>query len=471
MKKLLLVLITILFFNIMYTYTGNTDFPNPFETRNKRFQITGSSGATGSLWSNQISGPSAYPIGYGQPGTPWGPTGPTVATMPVNQPGYVAPYIAPYIAPTGGGVPNPTPVPTPTQPSGGVNVGDKRSGGPTGTEKWTGNEWVPEYGAGGGQLAYDPSQQIRSDIEGEYNDYFAQLDEMMNTSLPAQQTAMQGIATSQGTQAETTLGGQRTQGLADLATQTRQTEAGQAKTLQNLAEDIRNQFKAGQIYLGARGAGDSSAANQYSYAIAKMGSQARGSVLQQTTEIRNQIADKEFRLNNTYNTELNNIKEQVNQKILEIANWFSQSQQQIQTMKAQGQLQKGTDLVSLSRQLLQNATQKMLMIQQESANKRSMLDQWAMNNSTTINQLKTNIAAIGSYQSPGINQPNISGQLQTGAGGEANYVPTGYGFRNTAGQGWTDKTKYPVGSFTGDDGKTYTRYSDGTSGPTQWTWG
>ncbi len=41
---------------------------------------------------------------------------------------------------------------------------------------------------------------------------------------------------------------------------------------------------------------------------------------------------------------------------------------------------------------------------------------------------------------------------------------------NSQGQAWTDTTKTPVGTFKGKDGKTYTRYSDGSSGKTVWNY-
>ena len=43
-------------------------------------------------------------------------------------------------------------------------------------------------------------------------------------------------------------------------------------------------------------------------------------------------------------------------------------------------------------------------------------------------------------------------------------------WKSSKGQIWTDTNKTPVGTFTGKDGKTYTRYSDGSSGSTIWSY-
>lgn len=277
----------------------------------------------------------------------------------------------------------------------------------------------------------DMSAQVRNDINQGYNNYFATLDSILNNDLPAQQQAQLGIAQAQGQQATNTLGAQREQGLADLGTQRRQTEQGQAKSLLSLADDVRNQFKAGQVYLGARGAGDSSAANQYSYAISKMGNQGRGNIMQQSAEIQNQINDRETRLKTTYDTELKNIQSAVDQKVMEVAQWFANAQAQLKQAKAQGQLSQGQDLANLSKQLLQTATQQMLATQQEASNRRSMLDQWALNNSKTIQEAKTNLSGVANYQAPGIANPGITGQLAADSSGNVSYN-RGAGYSNIA---------------------------------------
>jgi len=44
------------------------------------------------------------------------------------------------------------------------------------------------------------------------------------------------------------------------------------------------------------------------------------------------------------------------------------------------------------------------------------------------------------------------------------------GWYNQKGEQWTDTSKVPVGTFKGKDGKTYTRYSDGSTGSTSWSY-
>lgn len=352
--------------------------------------------------------------------------GPTTSPMPVLNAsvpiGNTTYTNLPGVDPTPSPAPQNPPATDPTKTNEGETIGGEPDiivDGRLFSSQEDYDKWVQAGGAA--------AEQARNEINQGYDLYFQQLDEMLNTSLPASKTAQEGIVSAQKTKAESTLEGQKTQGLADLQSNRETIQGKQVKTLQDLAEDIRNQFRAGQIYLGARGAADSSAANQYAYAISKMGNKARGSVLSQTAELQKNVDDKEFALKNVYDTEMRNINADYDEKINQIGTWFADQQLQIQQMKASGQVQKGTDLANLSKQLLNNATQALLMAQQDRYNKESALQQWAMNNNTTISGLKSTLAQLSQGVNTNVFQPQFNGAIQTDAQGNMNYAPTGYG--------------------------------------------
>ena len=139
--------------------------------------------------------------------------------------------------------------------------------------------------------------QARSDIEGGYNQYFSQLDQMLG-GIPGQRTGQEQIVGNNYNQGISDINAQRTSSLGDLATSERKNQEQQVKSLTDIADNIRNLFKTGNVMLGTRGAGDSSAADQYSYAVTQLGSKQRGDVLSQTRSIQNDIADREAKLNN-----------------------------------------------------------------------------------------------------------------------------------------------------------------------------
>lgn len=238
--------------------------------------------------------------------------------------------------------------------------------------------------------------QLRGDISSGWDSYISSLDDQF-TGLAGQRTAQEGIAGSQYQQGLNSLGLQREQGLQSLEQNRASAEQNQTRNLRDISENIRNAFMAGNIYLGSRGAGDSSSANQYSYALNKMGTQQRSGVMNETATILADIDARSNDLNNIYNTEVNNLEQGKNQQMQEIASWFSDAQNQLAGLKSQGQLGKSQDLASLSKNVLDRAIAEVNQINQYVLNKRQMLDQWAMGMSDNINSLKSNLEATSRF--------------------------------------------------------------------------
>ena len=255
---------------------------------------------------------------------------------------------------------------------------------------------------------------ITNQINSGYDAYFNQLNDIMNSNLPQQQQTLLAGAESQYGQGVNSLDTQRTLQQQGLTEQKGTVQTQQKKTLADITNNLRNAYMAGNIYLGARGAGDSSAANQYSYALTKLGSQQRGNVAGQYADIQNQIMGRENALATTYSGALKDLEFQKTQRVQEVSQWFLEQQNALKQAIASGELSKSTDLTNYSKELLNMAQAQLQTTQQEIANKRSMLDQWAMNNATTIEGLKSNLQQVGSqvsYQNPTA-QP-ISGNIGT----------------------------------------------------------
>lgn len=220
------------------------------------------------------------------------------------------------------------------------------------------------------QNQVDQSASLRNEISSSWDNY---LNSLQGTSgyLDEQRAAQEGIARSQ-----------LQQGIDTANTQ-------KAASLKDIANTTRNAFQAGNNYLGSLGAGDSSAANQYSFAINQQAGKQTGD------------------LNNFVNTQIKDLTSQHDQQIQQIASWFAGKQQELKSMMAQGQLSKGQDLANLSKQLLDQAMQATNQIKANSQNQYNALVEWAASNSQNMGQLQSNIAQI----------PQAMGALQLGAGG------------------------------------------------------
>lgn len=349
-----------------------------------------------------------------------GPTSNTGNYVKATDEGYKVPETPTPLNPNYNPQPNPTPQPQQQQPSGSYsfNMGDFQNYAGWNPEAALA-DWKakgsPMPGGGSGSGGGDPYAGLRSEISSGYDNYIQQLNDTMNSFLPGQVSNMNQIIGNQFQSGQAGLRQQEQQGLADLQGERESATANQNKNLKDLAENIRNMFMSGNVYLGSRGAGDSSAANQYAYALTKVGNKARGDVTSQTAQIQAEIGKRETGLKQTVETELQNLAREKDNKVLEVANWFSEQQMALKERMGQAGLSKSTDLANLSRSILDQSMQRLAQVEQDVRSRQGMLQEWAVNQSKTIGELKNNLAAVSQFspQLPQAQQfsgtPTISG--------------------------------------------------------------
>jgi len=306
------------------------------------------------------------------------------------------------------------------QSSGGGNSGGGNSGGipPVDMSKYQGwtdqnainADWANTWQSKMNQSSGGPDQgQIRNEISAGWDQYINSLNDQIG-GLQSQRGAQEATIGSQYGQGVNQLNLQKEQGLQDLGKQKESAQQNQVKNLRDISSNIKNSFMAGNNYLGSMGAGDSSAANQYAFALTKMGTQQRSDVMQNTANIINDIQGRETNLNNVYNSEINNLGFERDQAINGVAQWFADAQNQIKQMQAQGQLNKSQDLANLSKDIYNQALKRLDDVNSYAQQKQAALDQWAINQSTNINQVKQNLAAVSNVS---YNQPQAQGLVGT----------------------------------------------------------
>lgn len=234
------------------------------------------------------------------------------------------------------------------------------------------------------EIAAEQDRQ-RNAISSGWDSYMGNLNDIGNNFLPQQQQAQTGIADTNLQAGQDTINAQK------------------ANSLKDITNNIRNAFQAGNVYLGSRGAGDSSAANQYSFAVQQSANKQVGS------------------LNDYTNTQLNQLKANHDNQINQIAQWFAQAQQQLKQQQAQGQLGKSQDLQTMSQNILNQAVQAANQVKADTSARYNALLTWAANNSRNVGELQQNIAGI----------PQTIGNPQMNAGN---------GFTMPVGQDTTKRT-------------------------------
>jgi len=211
----------------------------------------------------------------------------------------------------------------------------------------------------GPQQSFDPYAALRGQISSGWDNYTSQLGDMLNNGLPQQQSAQNNIINDQYNQGVNTANAQKSSSLKDIA------------------NTIKNSFQAGNNYLGARGAGDSSAGDMFNFAT-------------------NQEANKQTSdLNQYVNSQLGNLSSQRDQQLNGVANWYANAQNQLKQAIASGSLSKSQDLSNLSSNILNQGLSMVNQIHQDAQSKYNALTQWAANNSGSLGALKNNMAAIG----------------------------------------------------------------------------
>ena len=249
-----------------------------------------------------------------------------------------------------------------------------------------------DVNAGGGGTV-DPYAALRGEISGGWDTYINSLDQQLG-QLPGQRSTLESQAQTQATGGQQDITGQQNLALQDIeGLRTKATE-NQVKSLKDVGSNIGNLMNAGQVMLGSRGAGDSSAANMYSYALTKMGSKERGNVMGQTKSIMADLDTREGRLNEITNQEKNKLTNWLNTQLGSIAQWFQTAQQSLTQQKGVAGQQKSSDLAQLSKSLLDQATQMAMYYKSQHDNLMSGLNTWAANHSTDINSLRTNLQAV-----------------------------------------------------------------------------
>lgn len=244
-------------------------------------------------------------------------------------------------------------------------------------------------------------QQERDSISSGWDSYLSDLDQQMYGLTPQMQS-QEGLVNSQYSQGINELDTYRNLGEQDLQKYEGDIKTNQTKNLRDLSANIANLMRSGSQYLGARGAGDSSAANQYSYALTKLGTQQRSDINQQSAGFLSDVNMQRARAGEIYTLEKGRLASEKDQKLQQISEWFATSMNSLRSAKANGQLQKSQDLAAISRDYLNLALSSLKQVNTDYATRNSLLDNWKTSTTSRIASAGQNINQISnpSYNLP-----------------------------------------------------------------------
>lgn len=159
----------------------------------------------------------------------------------------------------------------------------------------------------------------------------------------------------------------------------------QKATLQDLADNTRNLFTAGNNYLGARGAGESSATGMYSAALTQQANKQRGDVQNQTNKQYNDINTSQEDTQSKAQQQLDAVETWKTSRVSEVVQQYQDLKRQLTIAKAQADDSKKAALAELDRSLFESAINNLNALNaQANTYKQSVTD--AIGQQNTLNQ-------------------------------------------------------------------------------------
>lgn len=250
---------------------------------------------------------------------------------------------------------------TPTVTTGGTSAAKKSSGGNAGTKS-------------SGTSISDQQAALRKKLGSSFGSTINAYKDMIGW-LPNEQSALQeqvgNLAETQKRSVNDALGA----ALEKYKGYRGEVETNQKRTLQDLANNTINLFSAGNNYLGARGAGNSSATGMYSAALTQQANRQRSDIQGQSNDMYNDINMQEADTQAQTQQQLDAIETWKATRVSEIVQQYQDLRRQLTLAKAQADDSKKAALAKLDASLFQSAISNLNNIQSMAASYKDEVSQ------------------------------------------------------------------------------------------------
>jgi len=263
---------------------------------------------------------------------------------------------------------------------------------------------------------------LRGTINDTYNNIVSQLDQQAGL-LPGYE--QQDLSTINNTVGNLRTGIQTGLDNAnksiDLTRQ--QIQTGVDKSVSDIQNNLRSLLKNAQGIIGAYGAGSSSVAQQQlPYAFSKMFAQQRGNIQGQANNQFTDLEKKSLDVQTTFANQKSQIDMWENDQLTSTRDKYRNMLAQINNAKINASGQRAQALQAMQAQILNVAQNELLSIQQEAANTRQAIQQWALQRSGQLQSMQQALSSAGQYDPQAIQYQQLQG-LQQGV----NSQPSGGG--------------------------------------------
>lgn len=267
------------------------------------------------------------------------------------------------------------------------------------------------------------TKKLKKSISSQFDDIIGNYKSQINELPGQQQRLLSGVDEMANTQ-KATITSALDNILGKLQGQRGEIQTQQKQTLQDLSDNTRNLFQAGNVYLGARGAGNSSATGMYSAALTQNANKERAGVQRDVNSMYNDVATKEADVQTDFQAQLNEVDSWKQTQTQNIVMQYTDLKRQLEQAKAQAKGMEKNALAKLEMDLYNNAQQQLMQIQSAASQAMQGLNQGVQSGSVLGQRGAQSIQRTGDYQVGQVYQPgevDLSGLQDVGYGNEAMY--------------------------------------------------
>lgn len=233
--------------------------------------------------------------------------------------------------------------------------------------------------------------------------YFSFLDNQLG-ELPGLQSNLESqIGNSYGSN-KSTIDTNLNNTLTDLGTSKTNITDNKISSIRDLDKYMINQLKAGDTYLGNRGASDSSANNQLQYAFGRVGTQGRADVSKQANQLYAQVDTQMTKAKTLAQDEVQKLDTWKNNQLLEVSKY-------IQSLRGNIDQAKATYIQSY-----------LANIDNQVNNYKQTVSNWIVNKADSLGQVVSQLQQYGIAPNTGISDPSMPTLGQGASADNTNYL-------------------------------------------------
>lgn len=245
----------------------------------------------------------------------------------------------------------------------------------------------------------DYEKKVRGSINEGYNDVFSQLDSMIGL-LPSQKAELEARINEMAAGQTADVELEKERGLASLLNSEQKQRQLAASSLRDLDEDTRSAMVAAGRYIGAAGAGDSSASYLASEALARQAQKSRAGVLSTRDQAINEIELKKSDVESLATQEKSKVGQWKSSALADITSTFQSRMENLMNAKVNATAEKANAISNLIQDSYKSFMTQLANLDNQALQYVQQIDMWQMQRAGELEDYASRLGIAKSYQGP-----------------------------------------------------------------------